>query len=182
MPLVAANDAPVATLRVGGSGGRIGVADDLGHVLDGAAHVRAANLVGDSLEVVDVDGASKEVIVADLGQSAVLILRRLLAHNVSCIQERTILYLVEDTCGGHADLGGGDRDGGDAGLALGSLLVGDQVKRVTREVTVGVDHTHIADELVVDHQVMRSSVDRGSQEITDGGEDGDGVVHVEVSG
>lgn len=92
--------------------------------------------------------------------------------------ERAILYLVEDACGGHADLGGGDRDGGDAGLALWSLLVGDQVERVAREAVVWVDHTDIADELVVDHQVMRSSVDQGSQEATDGGEDGDGVVHV----
>jgi hypothetical protein len=85
MPSVTTNDAPVATLRVGGSGGRIGVADDLGHVLDGAAHVRAAGLVGDGLEVVDVDGAPKEVVIADFGQSTVLVLRRLLAHNVSCM-------------------------------------------------------------------------------------------------
>lgn len=87
-------------------------------------------------------------------------------------------HLVEDACRGHADLSGGDRNGGDAGLALGGLLVGDQVERVAREVIVGVDHTDVPDELVVDHQIVRSSIDCRGQETGDGG---NGEVHVEMS-
>jgi hypothetical protein len=179
-PLVATNNAPVATLGVDGLQRWSGVADDVGHVLDRAAHVGTAGLVGDGMEVVDIDGAPKEVVVADLGQSAVLGLRRLSEYNVACKFGWVVSYLIKGACGRHADLGGRDRNGGYAGLALGSLLVGDQIERVAREVVAGVDHTDIADELVIHHQVMRSCVRRGGQETGDG-EDGNGVVHVEVS-
>lgn len=88
--------------------------------------------------------------------------------------------LVENACGGNTDLSGGDRYSRDAVLAFRSLLVGDQVERVAREVVVGINHTHVANKLVVHHQIMRSSIDHAGHETGDGliGEDGDGEVHV----